>query len=96
MNTDNSDRIARVRDRLEAALQPEVLEINDDSHKHVGHPGARTGMSHFNVRIRAERFRGTSPLQRHRIVYEALGEMMQTDIHALRIDAAPPTDNNAQ
>lgn len=90
MDTDNSHRIARVRERLEAALQPEELEISDDSHKHVGHPGARTGMSHFSVRIRAARFSGVSPLERHRIVYEALGEMMQTDIHALRIDAAPP------
>ncbi len=90
MNADNNDRINRVRERLELALEPETLEITDDSHKHAGHPGARTGMSHFSVLIRAECFRDCPPLQRHRVVFEALGDMMRTDIHALRIDAAPP------
>ncbi len=93
MSKQSSERIERVRARLEQALQPVTLEITDDSHKHVGHPGARTGMSHFSVRIRAESFRETAPLVRHRIVYEALGDMMQTDIHALRIDAAPPANS---
>lgn len=93
MDTDQSDRISRVRERLEQTLQPAELEITDDSHKHVGHPGARSGMSHFSVRIRAECFRDVSPLARHRLVYEALGEMMETDIHALRIDAAPPAQD---
>ena len=87
-----TDRMQRIRERLKKALEPHSLELVDDSHRHVGHPGARSGMGHFKLRIRAECFRQRSPLERHRIVYEALGDMMQTDIHALNIDAAPPED----
>ncbi|MBN8728442.1 MAG: BolA family transcriptional regulator [Xanthomonadales bacterium] len=82
-----SDRVAMIRSRLEAALAPTELAIEDDGHRHVGHPGARDGRGHFNVRVVSAAFRGQSPLARHRAVYAALGELMQTDIHALSIDA---------
>lgn len=83
-------REERIRERLQQALQPAEMELIDDSARHAGHAGARTGMSHYRLRIRAQCFSGHSPLVRHRMVYDALGDMMQTDIHALTIDAAPP------
>lgn len=82
--------MALIRDRLRAALAPTELEIVDDSHRHVGHAGARDGRGHFRVRIVSDVFAGKAPLARHRIVYEALGDLMQTDIHALSIDARGP------
>ncbi|MEJ1095177.1 MULTISPECIES: BolA family protein [unclassified Pseudoxanthomonas] len=82
-------RVERIRSALEAAFQPLELEVVDDSHKHAGHAGARDGRGHFSVRIVCEAFAGMPPLARHRAVYTALGEMMQTDIHALSIDAQP-------
>jgi BolA protein len=83
-------RIEIMQQRLEAALQPEVLEIVDESHHHVGHAGARDGRGHFKLHIVSAEFAGLSPLQRHRLVYAALGELMQTDIHALAIEAEAP------
>lgn len=82
-------RIERIRDAL-AALQPVTLDVIDDSHKHAGHEGARDGRGHFTVRIVSPVFAGKAPLARHRAIYAALGEMMQTDIHALAIEAKAP------
>ena len=73
------------------ALRPVTLEIIDESHKHVGHAGATDGRGHFRVTIVAEKFTGLPPIQRHRLVYEAVGDLMHTDIHALSINASPPT-----
>ncbi len=81
------NRIDKVRARLTEALEPTELDVIDDSHKHVGHPGARDGRSHFTVHIVSPAFAGLSPLQRHRRVYAALGSLMDTDIHALSVDA---------
>ncbi|HEX7029547.1 MAG TPA: BolA family protein [Gammaproteobacteria bacterium] len=83
-------RIERMRERLEAALQPQRLDIADESHKHVGHAGARDGRGHFACTIVSRAFENTSPLERHRMVYDALGDMMLTDIHALSIRAFTP------
>lgn len=87
---DNSARIARMRALLEAAFAPEALEIADDSHRHVGHEGARDGRGHFTVELTSAAFAGLAPLARHRAVYAALGDMMQTDVHALAIRARAP------
>lgn len=84
-------RIARMRERLDAALAPEHLDIIDESHKHVGHAGARDGRGHFHCVIESSRFADKSPLERHRMVYDALGDMMLTDIHALSISASTPS-----
>ena len=81
------DRIAVIRERLEAALQAEHLDIEDLSHEHAGHEGARGGGGHFNLTIVSPAFVGKNLVQRHRMVYDALGEFMQTDIHALSIKA---------
>lgn len=78
-------RVEAIRRRLQTALAPTVLEIVDDSHRHAGHAGARDGRGHFSVRIANPAFAGLSPVARHRAVYDALGDLMQTDIHALSI-----------
>ena len=86
----NPERIARMRQLLVAAFSPFELDVVDDSHRHVGHAGARDGRGHFSVRIVSEAFVGMTPLARHRAVYVALGDMMDSDIHALSIQAAVP------
>lgn len=83
---DNASRIARMRERL-AVLQPEALEIHDESHRHVGHAGAQDGRGHFACTIVSHVFEGKSMLDCHRMVYDALGDMMLHDIHALSIRA---------
>ena len=88
----NPVRIERIRERLSQALAPLSLEVTDDSHKHAGHAGARGGQGHFGVDIVSAAFVGKLPLARHRLVYAALGEMMQTDIHALSIRARTPDE----
>ena len=74
------------------SLQPSHLEIIDESHKHAGHEGARDGRGHFSLEIVSDAFAGLAPLARHRRVYQALGNMMQTDIHALSIQARTPAE----
>ena len=88
-----TDRVDLIRRRLDAALAPAALDIEDESHRHAGHAGARDGRGHFRVRIVSAAFEGKLPLARHRAVYAALGELMQTDIHALAIDARTPEEN---
>jgi BolA family transcriptional regulator, general stress-responsive regulator len=83
-------RIEKIRAALQAALQPEHLEIEDQGHEHVGHAGAATGRGHFRVDIVAAAFAGETAVARHRRVYAALGDLMQTDIHALTVRARAP------
>jgi BolA family transcriptional regulator, general stress-responsive regulator len=79
-----------IRDRL-AALNPVTLDLRDESEQHAGHAGARKGEStHWQLTIVAEAFRGKNALARHRMIYEALGDLMQHDIHALKIEAHAP------
>lgn len=75
--------------RLTAALAPCEVQVQDDSHLHAGHAGAREGR-HFTVRIRSERFAGLSRLGRHRLVYDALGPLAAQGVHALAIVAQAP------
>lgn len=81
-----------IRERLSATLQPQELDIVDESHKHVGHAGARGGGGHFQVTIVADAFKGKNLLERHRMVYDALGSAMQREIHALSIKAYSPDE----
>jgi BolA protein len=83
-------RVAAIRAALEAALSPQSLSVEDDSHRHVGHAGAQDGRGHYNVEIVSAAFVGLNPIARHRAVYAALGDMMTTDIHALAIKARAP------
>lgn len=88
-------RLAAIQARLEQAFAPERLDLADDSHRHAGHAGAADGRGHFSVRLVSSRFHGLSALARHRAVYAALGELMQTDIHALAIQALAPGEAGA-
>lgn len=79
-----------IRGKL-AALQPVRMELRDESDQHIGHAGARpSGGSHWQLTIVSEAFRGKNAVARHRMVYEALGDLMERDIHALRIEALAP------
>lgn len=82
---DNTSRVEKMHQLISDALQPEQLEIIDDSHKHIGHEGAKGGLGHFTVLIKSDALEGKRMLQQHRMIYNALGDMMQTDIHALAI-----------
>lgn len=86
-----AERMNRIRAALERELAPRELEIIDDSARHAGHAGAREG-GHFRVRIVADAFRGRSAIQRHRLVFDAVGPLMGRDIHALNIEAKTPEE----
>ncbi len=84
------ERVDRIRAYLQAEFAPDELEVKDDSHLHEGHAGAKEGKGHFRVRIVSDRFSNTRPIDRHRMVFQALGDMMDTDIHALSVAASAP------
>ena len=90
MNSGGTTRVELIRNALGESLAPSALEVMDDSHAHAGHAGALTGKGHFSVHIVAPCFAGVAPIKRHRMVYAALDALMQTDIHALSIDARAP------
>ena len=75
-----------------ATLDPQRLEILDDSAKHAGHAGAKEG-GHYRLTIVSPRFSGCGTMQRHRLIYEALGPMMRGEIHALSIQALTPDED---
>lgn len=85
---DNQARIERMKSLLTETLAPNHLEIIDDSHLHAGHAGAKSGKGHFTVIIRSAQFEGLTRLKQQQAVFGALGDMMQTDIHALVIKAS--------
>jgi BolA protein len=87
----SSDRLRRLRLAL-AGLAPAQLDIEDQSHLHAGHAGAEGGRGHFYVRVVSERFHGLPTLARHRAVYAALGDLMQTDVHALSLETLTPAE----
>jgi BolA protein len=80
---------AEIRARL-AALEPESIDLRDESGEHVGHEGARSGGGHYRLTIVSPRFAGRSPVERHRLVYAALAPLMKRDIHALALHAYAP------
>jgi BolA protein len=86
------DRIAEIKARLERELSPRHIDIIDEAHLHAGHAGAASGAGHFNVTVVSDKFSGQSAIQRHRMVYAAIGDLMQTEIHALSIQAQSPDD----
>lgn len=79
--------------RLLAVLDPVSLDIIDESHKHVGHAGAREGGGHYVLRIVSAQFTNKSTPARHRMIYSALAEMMKREIHALEIQAYAPDEH---
>ncbi|MSR00837.1 MAG: BolA family transcriptional regulator [Gammaproteobacteria bacterium] len=87
----SAERIKVLRERLIEALTPQRLELEDDSAAHVNHIGARQGGGHFKVVISSQHFVGLLPLARHRLVYDAVGDLMGREIHALSIEAHLPS-----
>jgi BolA protein len=88
-----STRIEQIRARLEQGLEPIHLELFDDSAAHAGHAGARqSGGGHFSAIVVAKSFAGQSLVARHRLVYQALGDLMQTDIHAFSMKVYAPDE----
>lgn len=90
--TGSNVRVEKIRSAIEVSLKPSGLEIIDQSHRHAGHAGARDGRGHFDVHIVSDLFKGKLPLARHRMVYAAVGNLMETDIHALSIKALCPDE----
>ncbi len=91
------ERPAMIRSRLENNLSIDSLEVQDDSHRHVGHAGAQAGGGHYSLRIVSDDFAGRRRLQRHRLVYDAMGDAMRNDcIHALSIEALTPAEARSQ
>ena len=95
MSLPAAERVEAIRRAIEVALAPVALAVQDDSHRHVGHAGARDGRGHFSVDVVSAEFAGLAPLARHRRVYAAVGSLMDTDIHALAIRARTPQEADA-
>jgi len=85
-------RVENIKRLLEASLAPAQIDIVDDSQSHAGHAGARSGGGHFYATIISGAFEGKTSVRRHQMVYEALGDMMCADIHALSIKAFTPSE----
>ena len=81
-----------IKNLLNTALKPELLEILDNSAAHAGHAGARSGGGHYHVTIVAEAFEGKSLVERHQLIYKVLGDLMKQEIHALGINAISPSE----
>ena len=89
--TTGSNTESQIRERL-AALQPDSIDIGDDSALHAGHAGAASGGGHYTLRIVSARFAGQSRVARHRLIYDTLGSLMQHQIHALALHALAPEE----
>lgn len=87
-----SERTTTIERLLRQSLLPTELLVKDQSHLHEGHAGAREGKGHFDVRIMSEQFEGLNRIARHRLVYDALGSFMASDVHALSITAIAPSE----
>jgi BolA protein len=85
--------IEDIRAKLTAALDPQSLEVIDEGHLHIGHAGEGSG--HFRVRIVSAAFAGKTPIQRHRLVYAAVNDLIGNGIHALAIEARAPEEQRA-
>lgn len=88
----SDDRVTRIEALLIEAFAPTHLLVKDQSHLHAGHEGARDGRGHFDVTIESKAFNGKRPLACHRMVYDVMGSLMESDIHALRIHARAPAE----
>ena len=89
-------RPEKIRELLTAGLEPEVIDITDESAFHAGHAGAASGGGHYRLHLVSARFEGVSKVGRHRLVYDCLSEMMQKDIHALAMTLLTPKEASEQ
>lgn len=83
-----------IKQLIAEKLSPVRLELIDDSAAHAGHVGARTGGGHYFVTVVSAAFEGKSMVQRHQLIYQALGDLMKQEIHALGINALTPSEDN--
>ncbi len=90
-----SDREQKIRQSLKKALQPTELFLKDQSQLHAGHEGAKDGKGHFDITIVSRIFDGKNRIERHRMVYDALGSLLESDIHAVRIKAYTPSERQS-
>jgi BolA protein len=81
-----------IRKRLQESLKPLELSIKDQSQLHIGHEGAKDGKGHFDVTVVSDAFAGKNRVQRHRLIYDALRDLLESDIHAVRINAYTPSE----
>lgn len=88
----NPSREDKIREHLQARLDPQELLIKDQSQLHIGHEGAREGKGHYDLLVVSQAFEGVNRVQRHRMVYDALHDLLESDIHALRISAYAPSE----
>lgn len=88
-----SERAQRITRTLTETFQPSSMTLEDESHLHRGHAGATTGKGHFRLRIVASAFTGKTAIARHRMIYSALAELLESDIHALSITALSPDES---
>ena len=88
----STDRSEQIRECLMAHFSTTELLVKDQSHLHAGHAGAQDGRGHFDVTVVAEEFSGKTRLERHRMVYDALDKLIESDIHALSIKAIAPSE----
>ncbi len=86
------DRVATIERLLIETFEPSELLVKDQSHLHAGHAGAKEGKGHFDVTIVSDKFEGHSRIARHRMVYDALGSFIESDIHALQINTISPSE----
>lgn len=85
-------RTDKILQRINETLQPQSCQIADESAAHAGHAGAASGGGHFKIHIICHQFEGLNRISRHRLVYDAVGDMMHTEIHALTITALAPSE----
>ncbi|MCD6026612.1 MAG: BolA/IbaG family iron-sulfur metabolism protein [Solimicrobium sp.] len=89
----STKRIGEIRQRL-ASFNPLSCQLEDESALHAGHAGAASGGGHYRLKLVSEKFTGLRLIERHRLVYDALGDLMHTEIHALAITALAPAEVN--
>lgn len=90
----SATRVQAIEAALNERLSPSRLLVKDQSHLHAGHAGAQDGRGHFEVIVVSDAFTGKSRLERHRMVFAAVGDLMQTDIHALSVNAYTPEERS--
>ncbi len=90
----NQQRIALIKERLEAAFTPSFLQIDDESAAHIGHPGAQSGAGHFAVTIAAPELAEKTRVTAHQLIYSTVNDLIPKEIHALRIILLDCKDNS--
>jgi len=91
----SAQRIKLIEQHVHDAMPVSHMQVEDESHLHAGHEGAKSGLGHFSLLVVSEIFADMSPLQRHRLINQAMGNLFKTDIHALTIQAMTQVEYDA-